>query len=140
MTRNRTGWITKILKLSERHEIFFPRVFFVKYFKNDLRIDEIFVVLPLSVFRPFLVLSLGGIPSTSNSTTIQNTHPAQNRPIAESRERVNRFNPNFGYRLNSLRFKNQKLNFQKKVLTPTLSENMRKSRFVRVANSDNVEL
>ena len=23
-------------------------------------------------------------------------HPAQNRPIAESRERVNRFKPNFG--------------------------------------------
>ena len=39
-----TGWITKIFKLSERHEILFPRLLFVADIKTVLEIDKKFSV------------------------------------------------------------------------------------------------
>ena len=44
MSRDHTGLIMEILKLSERHENFFPRVIFVVDFENDLEIDKIFAI------------------------------------------------------------------------------------------------
>ena len=43
ISRGNKGGITKILKLSERREIF-TRVIFVVDFENDLRIDKNFTV------------------------------------------------------------------------------------------------
>ena len=43
IARNRTGWIAKILKLSQRDE-FLPRVNFVVDIRNYLRIDKNFAV------------------------------------------------------------------------------------------------
>ena len=39
-----TGLITKILKLSERHEIFFPGIIFVVDIENGLEIDRTFAI------------------------------------------------------------------------------------------------
>ena len=40
IARDYTGLITKISKLSERHEIFFHRVILIVDFESELRIDK----------------------------------------------------------------------------------------------------
>ena len=42
--RDRTGWITKISKWSESHEIFFHRVIFIVDFESELRTDKNFSI------------------------------------------------------------------------------------------------
>ena len=48
MGRDRPGWMTKILKWSERHEIFFHGVIFIVDFESELRIDKNFSIKPVS--------------------------------------------------------------------------------------------
>ena len=58
ITRDYTGWITKILKLSQRHEIFCPWVIFVVDFENSLKIDKNFQKLTKLTKNFFKFLSL----------------------------------------------------------------------------------
>ena len=64
--RDRPGWVTKISKWTERHEIFFHRIIFIVDFESELRIDKSFQFYPWAPIRPFLELSRGLNRSLSN--------------------------------------------------------------------------